>query len=338
MPVSHLAPRVLLVAFAAAALLPPRVSRAQDTASVDAAPGGDLSGSVELFREGRQLLAEGRIEAACAKFRASLALRRSPGTLLNVGNCLESSGDLTGAAAAFEETLSLARADGDAQKAEAWSRAARAELDALAPRFPRLIVTPPASADVRVELDGRTFTAFGVEQRINPGEHHLLATAPGKPRIEHRFELAEQGQLVLDLSPPAPEEKAAAEVDVAAEPPAGPTPMDGAASGESRLLPWSILGVGGAVLVAGGVTGLVAANKASDLSSECPDRRCEDDLSAPESAHRTAVTADILMAVGLVGVAVGATWLLWPEDTTAPSLSASCAGGGCSASLRGRFF
>jgi tetratricopeptide (TPR) repeat protein len=351
MPVSRLAPRALLLACAAVVLLPPSESRAQaphaspapvvasdpaSPASANIAPKDDPSVPVQLFREGRQLLAEGHVEAACAKFRASLALRRSPGTLLNVGNCLESSGDLTGAAAAFEETLTLARADGNAQKAEAWSRAARTELDALVPRIPRLVVTAPGEADVRVELDGQTFTAFDIEQRINPGRHRLLATAPGEPGIEHRFELAEQGHLVLDLSLPAPAPQANAEAQ--AKSVAEPAPLDESASDAPPVLPWSILGVGGAVLVAGGIAAVIATGKASALIRECPDRMCKDDLSAPESARRTALAADVLMATGLVGVAVGATWLPWPEDDITPSLSASCTGDGCSASIRGRFF
>src|SRR5690349_7448647 len=98
-----------------------------------AEPASDVTTSIELIREGRTLLAEGRAEEACAKFRESLALRRSPGTLLNVGNCLEASGDLTGAFSIFEETLSLARAEPDPQKSGVWSSAARAELDALGP-------------------------------------------------------------------------------------------------------------------------------------------------------------------------------------------------------------
>src|SRR5689334_8379417 len=125
----------------AQAPVPPAARAAAEPAS--AAPrGSDVTASVELFREGRTLLAEGRAEEACAKFRESLSLRRSPGTLLNVGNCLEASGDLTGAFSIFEETLSLARAEPDPQKSGVWSSAARAELDALGPRIPRLVVAP----------------------------------------------------------------------------------------------------------------------------------------------------------------------------------------------------
>lgn len=323
---------------AQAPALPPLTAGAP--AGVTSAEDSDVARSNELFREGRRLLAEGRGDEACSRFQASLALRRSPGTLLNIGKCLEASGDLTGAVSAFEETLALARAEPDPRKSEAWSGAARAELDALAARVPRLIVSAPTDASVRVALDGKAFSAFGSEQPLNPGPHVLQATAPDEPPLEHRFELVEHQLLVLSLSALAPAEAKVGE--------AGPGPLAATASavpeleprdssGGSGLWPWTILGVGGAVLIAGGVTGAIAAGKASDLDRECPERQCPGDLSAPESARRTAVIADVLMGAGLVGVGVGAIWLLWPEDDTAPALSASCDARGCGAAVRARF-
>jgi hypothetical protein len=310
-----------------------------DATAVDAAD--DVGHSIDLFREGRRLLAQGLGDEACAKFRASLALRRSPGTLLNIGKCLESSGDLTGAVAVLEETLARARTEADTRKAEVWSGAARAALDALTPRVPRLVLAAPTEPDARVALDGQAFSAFGTEEPLNPGPHVLVATAPDEPRIEHRFELVERQVLVLSLSALVPAQVALGEAEPA---PIAPVASerhelghDDSRSG-SRLLAWSILGVGGAVLIAGGVTGAIAVGKTSDLERECPERQCPGDLSAPESAHRTAVIADVLMGVGLVGVAVGATWLLWPQDDTAPSLSAGCDGRGCGMSVQARFF
>ena len=324
---------------AQAPALPP-LTAGTPASAPSAEAGSDVARSNELFREGRRLLAEGRGDEACARFRASLALRRSPGTLLNIGKCHDASGDLTGAVAVFEETLALARAEPDPRKSEAWSGAARAELDALAARVPRLIVSAPTDASVRVALDGKAFSAFGSEQPLNPGPHVLEAAAPDEPPIEHRFELVEYQVLVLSLSALSPAE---AKVGEAGPGPLAATASDvpeldpGDSSGQSRLWPWTILGAGGAVLIAGGVTGAIAASKASDLDRECPERQCPGDLSAPESVHRTAVIADVLMGVGLVGLGVGATWLLWPEDDTAPSLSASCDGRGCSASVRASF-
>ena len=306
-----------------------------EPAASPALPASDATASIELFREGRTLLAEGRAEEACAKFRESLALRRSPGTLLNVGNCREASGDLTGALSIFEETLALARTEPDTQKSEVWSSAARAELDALGPRIPRLVVAPPVEVGVSVALDGAAFSAFGVEQRLNPGRHRLVATTPDRPPLERDFDLVERQQLVITLPPLGP-----ATESVAVAPPRAPSesPARADVTGESRVVPWSIVGVGGAALVAGAITGVVAANQASDLKRQCPDHLCPDDLSAPESAQRTALTADVLMAIGLVGVAAGTTWLLWPEEDAAPTVAAACDRRGCSAAIRGHFF
>ena len=100
---------------------------------------------------------------------------------------------------------------------------------------------------------------------------------------------------------------------------------------------WSILGIGGAVLLGGAITGAVAIKQHADLDEECPDHACEGDLSAPDSAHRTAVVADVLMAVGAAGVLVGATWLLLGDDADAPALAAACDLKGCRAAVHGSF-
>ena len=105
------------------------------------------------------------------------------------------------------------------------------------------------------------------------------------------------------------------------------------------MLPWTLVGVGGAVLAGGIVTGLVAAHRASDLEDDCPDHVCEEDLSQRDQAHDTAVAADILMGTGLVLAGAGVTWLILTkdDDASATSFSAACVLDGCGATLRGRF-
>ena len=122
-------------------------------------------------------------------------------------------------------------------------------------------------------------------------------------------------------------------------PPAPPAASQGAASGApSHVLPWLLVGVGGAVLTGGVITGVVAAQRASDLESDCPNHVCEDDLSQRDEAFDTALVADVLMGVGLVATVAGVTWLvLTPGDKGAASISGSCDLHGCGASLRGRF-
>src|SRR5690606_32952380 len=74
---------------------------------------------------------------------------------------------------------------------------------------------------------------------------------------------------------------------------------------------WVLVGVGGASLVAGGVTGGLALAGASDLESRCPDRRC---TIADQSDYDTNValgwTSTITLAVGGALVATGGLLLI----------------------------
>jgi len=292
--------------------------------------------SVQLFREGRTLLNKGRFAEACEKFSASLELRRSPGTLLNVGNCIQSSGNLTGALQVLEEALALAQSDPDPQKAEAWAAAAREEIADMERRIPQVLVNRPLAAEVRVALDGRELTLFREPVRLNPGPHRLVASAEGKVSFERSFDLVEGQTQAIELpelaAKPAPPAPPAATAAATAR-----SETSGMSENETSKVPLWIAGIGGVVLLGGAITGGVAAKQASDLKHECPNHLCEGDLSLPESAHRTAVAADVLMAVGAAGVLVGVTWLLLGDDSDAPALAATCAPEGCSASVRGSF-
>ncbi|HWO08232.1 MAG TPA: hypothetical protein VNN80_02095 [Polyangiaceae bacterium] len=341
-------PALLRACAVCAMLLGTRASSAQvssprapegDTAPGANAPGAseatpnasDDDSAIRLFREGRALLNKGRFSEACERFQASLELRRSPGTLLNVANCIQAKGDLIGALRAFEESEVLARAESDERKSVLWSTAAREEIDALTPRIPRLVVGAPAEQGVEVTLDGERISAFGEPRVLNPGEHRLLASSAGKRDFEQRITLAEGQSLSVDVPPLEPVPAAAPAAPSAAS-------QEAASGGPSRLLPWVLVGVGGAVLTGGVVTGVVAAQRASDLESDCPNHVCEEDLSQRDEAFDTAVVADVLMGVGLVATVAGVTWLvLTPDEEGAASLSGSCDLHGCSASLRGRF-
>ncbi len=80
---------------------------------------------------------------------------------------------------------------------------------------------------------------------------------------------------------------------------------------EKPIGPGLMIGVGGLVLVSGGLTAIAAYKKHRDLEIACsPD--CTD--GQVSSARKVAVTADILLGVGLVTAAAGVLWLLLSSD------------------------
>jgi len=121
-------------------------------------------------------------------------------------------------------------------------------------------------------------------------------------------------------------------------------------AGGPGVLPWIVAGVGGAVLVAGGVTGVLALGAAGEIDDECGGEGCprmprygeyDEDL---DSAGTLVQVTDYLLLGGGVLVAAGVGWALLaggaeshdpPEQPAAAS--AACASDGCAASVRVSF-
>src|SRR5262245_57311215 len=107
-------PRVLgLIGFVAMGVL----SRAE------VAQGQTVNANAEadrLFRDARSLLDQGRYKEACRLFERSQEVESSPGTLLNLGNCHEQTGDLARALVTFERAVADARLEPDPKKRDAW--------------------------------------------------------------------------------------------------------------------------------------------------------------------------------------------------------------------------
>jgi hypothetical protein len=204
---------------------------------------------------------------------------------------------------------------------------ALAENDALQARIPKLEIRidgAPA-AEVSVTVDGKPIAAvlIGMPFAVNPGQHQV-AGKRGPDSATQTVTLTEGGKettvLTFGAKAPAPAE-AAPEVAPKAAPAAavsGPPGKDaGVSSGGSSQSTWAFVafGVGGAGLITGGVTHLMAKGKQSDLEEVCGGTRCpssaQSDLDSYQMYRTVALVGGI---VGGVGVVAGTVLLI-----TAPS-------------------
>ncbi len=162
------------------------------------------------------------------------------------------------------------------------------ELEALRPRVPAVVVQVDGAAGARVTVDGAEIpaAAIGVRRPADPGEHLIRVEAPGFEAVERRVILAEgkvetvviepkvrkaePAPAPLPLPPPLPPAPAGREP--AAPPPAPPEPPP---SSTQRTLGIVAVSLGGAGLVAGGVTGGLALEKHGFLSTHCPKGTCD---------------------------------------------------------------
>src|SRR5690606_28967134 len=146
-----------------------------------AADPADVAAAEALFLEGRDLMAEGRYDEACAKFAESQRLDPGTGTAINLAECYEKQGRRATAWGTWLEAANLARQAGQADREEyARSRAKSAEA-----QLHRLVIVVPEASRV----EGLRVTRSGVEIRpgawgaalpVDPGDYEIEVTAPGK--------------------------------------------------------------------------------------------------------------------------------------------------------------
>jgi hypothetical protein len=254
-----------------------------------------------LFREGRQLLEQGQVKAACERFEASRRLEPAPGTLLNLGDCLERLGRVAGAWVAFSEAATFAARVGDGEREGVARRRARA----LEPRLARIVVRVPAPVSgLQVRRDGLAVdaAAYGTALVVDPGEHTLTARAPGRRPYRRVVELAEGTRLTVEIPVLEAEPAAAAPPAPGGEPPPAPRPKRWLAMGTLAL---SVASAG-----VGTYYGLRARSRFRDAEGMCDAAGCDPrGVALAEDAMRS---GDISTAAFIVsGAALAGGVVLW---------------------------
>jgi hypothetical protein len=260
------------------------------TFAVPAAAQDDASRSAarKMATTGVEAFQRDDYATAVDKLARAYQVLRAPSIGLWLARSLAKQGRLVAASERYLEVGRLSVAQGDAQVQEAAKKEAAAEVEALLPKIPSVVVTlQGASADdVKLSLDGAPLsTAFLGEQRpVDPGKHRIegrrgeqvvgvdvtLAAAENKA-VTLRFE-------AVGASPGAPGAPAASPESAA--PVAGAPAVDTGArsSGAStrKTLAWAALGVGAAGIVTGGITGAMALGKKGEIedSPDCRGTTC----------------------------------------------------------------
>lgn len=250
--------------------------------------------------QGLKLYEAKRWAEAFTAFREADELYHAPTLTLFMGHCQRSQGSLVEARALYtklaNEPVPVAAPD-QFRKAQAQ---ARAELDLLIARIPRLIVvaTGPNADAAQIEIDGvvvdRGELAAG--KLLNPGSHSVLARTPSSSS-SHSVTLAEGEEERIELA------LVARDLDGAR-----PAP-DSAAARRGSLVPGVVaLGAGGVGLAIGAITGAIAAGKIGDIKSRCRTiDGAEHCLLADIPARDSAQT---LITVSTIGLVAGGAALL----------------------------
>ena len=269
----------------------------------------DVAAAAELFRQGRAAMEAKNFDVACPKLEESLRMDPHVGTEISVAECEEATHALATARAHWQHAADRARALGDARAAVAEER-----LAAIDPRVPRLTLRLPdgAGKDVVVKRDGVVLGAasLGVPLPVDVGSHVIEVTSPTRQAVGVTVDLeeGEKREVLLRLGPelppvtsvvenPAPGASTAAEPSQTKPP---PSPLGYLSGG---------LGVGGVTV--GAIFGVLALGDYKDADNLCPQHQgCSDAaMTARSHADSGAWVANVGIAVGVVGIAVGAYYL-----------------------------
>jgi serine/threonine-protein kinase len=311
------------VAALAALLLLAQPGFAQSTAAQKAT-------AEAFFDDGLRAMKSGNFNEACTKLEASQRLEPAVGTLLYLGECYEKRGRTASAWVTFREAEALARANGQAPRAEM----ARAHADKLQAGLSRVTVDISSEARALPGLQVRCGSVPidpalpGVAVPVDPGELVVEASAPGYATFSRSLTVPAGGRLTVSVpplvrqaapdspatsasAPPAPSAPSAAtpHKGSAGTPTAGMSPDAEPGASHARSLVWPLtLGAVGVVgLGVGSLFGANAVSNASDANELCPDGRCSEERGETlmDRARTQARISNVAFALGAAGVAAG---------------------------------
>lgn len=281
-------------------LAAPTAASAQDAPAAPAGPSEqDLNAARQLFQEAYADEQAGRFGEALEKFLKVAKVKESAAVRYRIGACLEGLKRLREARDTYRALA--ANHDLATPQEREIAQSASQKVVELDRRIPRLVVrvAPDAPPGVQVRVDGAPTPSAGAVE-ADPGPHVVQATAEGAAPFEKRVELAEAREETVEIS------------FASTSPP--PPPPPGA---RRPFMGWVLVGVGGALIVAGGVTLAVREGNVSDLKSACPggvcpaSRRSELE-STRDAAEMQGPLAGAFFAAGVIAGAVGAYMLIRP--------------------------
>lgn len=290
----------------------------------------DLDGARSAFLEAMALGNQGRWVEATARYAESLRLHRSARTLYSLAVAQSESGRLVEARESFTAFL----AEPSSDKTREYEPVARADLAEIEKRLAHItIVLEPATvAHPSVSIDGEAVPDEGLKgaRPVNPGSHQIVARASGYTEARAQMTIPEGGAASVTLTlvpisappitPPvlvAPLAVAPGKETLISTPPPR--------SGPRRTLSFALMGVGGAVFVAGAGVGLFGLAQAHSATSRIDPEA--------DAAKTKGLAGDVVGACGIAAAGIGLVLLLTAPRPKPSAAGAWITGNGAGASL-----
>lgn len=277
-----------------------------------------------LFRDGKQLMKEGKLAEACAAFEGSERAEHNVATVMSLADCREKNRQYASAWALFLQADSQTRAD---PTKAALNTTAKRRAHALEARLSYLTINVPDESripDLVVTRDGAPVDPAEWNRSIpaDGGSHVIAGKAPGhepwsttvtlQPESDKQaVEVPRFKALPEIVNKPARNEAATIQA-AQLPPPPEPSPFT-----STRIVGLSVAGGG---LAAGVIAGAIMWNRASSLHDQavgtCPPTTCsvknaQDATATDKSAHTWVTRANVAFVGAAVAVAAGGVlWLV----------------------------
>ncbi len=263
-----------------------------------------------LMDEGRELRDDKKDpKAALQRFIGADQIMHVPPTTFEVAATQAQLGQLVEARETLARLLSTPPKAGEPPQFKDARNKGQALDDSLASRIATLVVSlKNAAPGAQVMIDGVALpqALIGLPARANPGHHVIIAnakTTEGREEIDLRE--GERKEVTIELVSRGVDHET-----IVKETPVGTETTHG---GGARTVGFVVLGVGGASLVVGGITGALTLSAQSDLATKCPNHICgPESHDALASANTlglvstiTFIAGGVLAATGIVMVIVG---------------------------------
>jgi hypothetical protein len=281
----------------------------------------DRATARSLALEGHAALEKKDYATAADRFGRADTLVHAPTLVVDWARALTGLGRLVEAHEKYELVL---REGVNSTSPKSWMHSledAKKELDAIKPRLAWITVVLKEPSEATVKISGVVVpaAALGVKRAADPGFLEVTVAALGYETFSQTV-------------PVGPGEEKSVEVTLKKLPEAAAVPEQQQPSDAYRprqhsatrkVMTYVAFGLGGAGLVAGGVTGALALRKRSDIKKDCIDEACPSSSQTKiDTYHMYGTISGVGLAVGVAGVGAGLVlWLTEPcsEETARAS-------------------
>jgi hypothetical protein len=158
----------------------------------------------QLFHEGDDLQRAGKFADALDKFERAESAFSAPTNVVRIAECQAALGQLVESAESYRATLRMPVPPGSPAAFQTAIDQAKTELAQVEPRVPKLLVAiaPAGVAGVDVQIDSQHVSSalIGEPIPLDPGEHHVIVSAPGYANFEQTAMLRERDTASLSAA------------------------------------------------------------------------------------------------------------------------------------------